>query len=144
MLLEDDEGRERPLLPSLTELTLVDTFQDDLCCVPLCDALRKRVEQGVPLEVVDLRMCPRRCFVSDLTAEIREISEIVAQVLDPEASQHMRSLWKRVFLGVFLNYSGREYSETDSDSDTEEEYEEEEYEEEEYEGEYEEEEYEEE
>ena len=58
MLLEDDEGRERPLLPSLTELTLVDTFQDDLCCVPLCDALRKRVEQGVPLEVVDLRMCP--------------------------------------------------------------------------------------
>ena len=79
--------------------------------------------------------------MSDLTAEIREISEIAAQVLDPEAraSQHMRSLWKRVFYGVFLNDSGREYSETGSDSDTEEEYEEEEYEEEEYEGEYEEE-----
>lgn len=42
----------------------------------------------------------------------------------------MRFLWKRVFLVVFLNDSGREYSETDSDSNTEEEYEEEEYEEE--------------
>jgi hypothetical protein len=56
-LLEDNRGCENPLLPSLTEVALVDTSLDANWTVFLCDALMKRVDQGVPLETLDLRMC---------------------------------------------------------------------------------------
>jgi hypothetical protein len=57
MLSEGDAGRERPLLPSLTELVVVDISLYALSTLPLCDTLMKRVEQGVPLEMLDLCMC---------------------------------------------------------------------------------------
>ena len=122
MLLEDSA---RPLLPSLTELVVVDASVYDLSSHPLCDALMKRVEQGVPLEVLDLRMCFRE-YKWD--AQLRELGEIVADVLGPEsyeASNHMRSLWKPVPLGIFLDDNDRADTESYTGSDNEEESDEE-------------------
>ena len=113
MLLED---RERPLLPSLTELIFDYTPQYKLSSLPLVDALMKRVEQGVPLEVLDFRMC-RVYNEHDHQAQLRPLSEVVVNVLGPESNEaygHMRSLWKPVPLGIFLDDDTRE----DTDSDT--------------------------
>lgn len=85
MLLEDSEGRERPLFPSMTELILVNASKNDLWS--LCDSLIKRVEQGVPLEVLDLRMCFCNCHCRDFQALLLQLSEIVVlvHVLSPES-----------------------------------------------------------
>ena len=80
MLLEDNAGREGPLLPSLTMLVL---FGTPLLCISLRDALMKRGEQGVPLETLDLR----RCVADERHAEIRLLSEIVVHVLGPETPE---------------------------------------------------------
>jgi hypothetical protein len=79
-LLEDNGGRESPLLPSLTELVLSkgELRAPWTCC--LCDAMMKRVEQGVPLEILDLCMYHR---YRDDSAAIRSLSEIVVDVLEP-------------------------------------------------------------
>jgi hypothetical protein len=78
-LLKDDGGSKNPLLPSLTELSLHGAVLDDraLC---LRDALMKRVEQGVPLEMLDLRMCDT-CPYTPVAVQL--LSEIVADVLCP-------------------------------------------------------------
>ena len=81
-LLKDNGGRESPLLPSLTDLVIVMDPSDcvDPASTHLCNALIKRVEQGVPLEILDLRMYyPSH----DTSAEIRALSEIVVNVLEP-------------------------------------------------------------
>ena len=94
MLLEDNGGSENPLLPSLTELVLVNDRLDSYLAPPLCDALMKRVEQRVPLELLDLRMCYHDL---DNTAPVQLLSEIVVDVLvpeeDTEAREQMRSMW---------------------------------------------------
>ena len=46
MLLEDNRGRESPLLPSLTKLVLVESTLSPRRTFRLCEALMKRVEQG--------------------------------------------------------------------------------------------------
>ncbi|KAH9170614.1 hypothetical protein EDB89DRAFT_2071824 [Lactarius sanguifluus] len=78
MLLEDNGERESPLLPSFTELVLVDSALSSRKALRLCDALMKRVEQGVPLETLDLRQCPAT------SSAIALLSEIVVDVLRPE------------------------------------------------------------
>jgi hypothetical protein len=80
-LLEDDGGRENPILPSLTELVLAnrELHTSWICC--LCDALMKRVEQGVPLEFLDLSMY---WSSSKDSAEVQLLSEIVVDVLAPQ------------------------------------------------------------
>jgi hypothetical protein len=96
MVLADDGGRENLLLPSLTELVLVSEVLDADLTTTLCDALMKRVEQGVPLEMLDLRMC--RCYreLDDLAA-VQSFREIVVDVLGPEekpeARERMKSMW---------------------------------------------------
>ena len=68
-LLVDKGGCKNPLLPSLQELVLVDSY------VPmhyLCQALMKCVEQGVPLETIELRTCQ---MDSDYPAAIRLLGE---------------------------------------------------------------------
>ncbi len=70
MLLEDNGGRESPLLPSLTELVLVYTALSERRTLRLCDALMKRVEQGVPLETLDLRTCLATSRAVELLSEI--------------------------------------------------------------------------
>ena len=121
ILLQGKGGRERPLLPSLTELVVVDYSIHELSFLPLCDALKKRVEQGVPVEVLDLRMCVPQ---PDGRAEgwLRSLSEIVVDVLGPEktsdAREQMKSMWKTVARGPFAdNDNSREDNHSDAGSD---------------------------
>jgi hypothetical protein len=78
MLLQDSGGRECPLLPLLTRLELIDGSLSARRTHLLCDTLMKRVEQGVPLEVLDLRSCTASSLA------IRLLSEIVVDVWGPE------------------------------------------------------------
>ncbi|KAF8267399.1 hypothetical protein EI94DRAFT_1331174 [Lactarius quietus] len=74
----DKGGRESPLLPSLTKLVLIDFSLSDSNVYSLCNVLKKRVEQGVPLEVLDMRTCrATRHWVQML-------GEIVADLWGPE------------------------------------------------------------
>jgi hypothetical protein len=62
ILLEGSGEYTRPLLPSLllpslTTLALVDSIVTESWIRRICDILIRRVELGVPLEVVDLRTC---------------------------------------------------------------------------------------
>ena len=113
-LQADEGGRENPLLPSLKELVLVDAYLCKDQTVRLCEALMKRVEQGVPLEVVDLRTC---CPDPDTPAAVRSLGEIVVDVLGPEETldEHIMSMFDRSFV-LEHDDSGEEFD-TDSDSD---------------------------
>ena len=128
MLLEDKGGCERPLLPSLTELVVVYSSLYALSFLPLCDALMRRVEQGVLVEMLDLRMCSTH---EDGRGDgwLRSLCEIVIDVLSPDktfdfkARDQMDSMWDNVTRGLFVddeNY--RKVNETypisdDADSD---------------------------
>ena len=79
MLSEDIGGRESPLLPSLTELVLVDGELSPHWTHWLCRAFKKRVEKGVPLQILDLRAYDHRYDPADL----RLLSKIVVDVLGP-------------------------------------------------------------
>ena len=86
------------MLSSLTELVVVgDSLYDPWTCCLLCDALMKRVEQGVPLEMLDLRMCFLRSF-----AEFWLLSEVVVDVLGLETSEAKISMWDAVGRGLFV------------------------------------------
>ena len=106
MLLED-RGQERPLLPSLTELVLVSAPNHIQSTRFLCDALMKRVEQGVPLDMLDVRMYHSNPYNP---AEVQLLSEIVVDVLGPEEAHDARetmrskmlSLWDPLACGPFL------------------------------------------
>jgi hypothetical protein len=74
------DNAENPLLPSLTELTLVNIPLNEDWTLFLLDALMKRVEQGVPLETLDLRMCSK---VYSIPVAVQLLSEIVADILCP-------------------------------------------------------------
>ena len=78
MLLKDDSGRECPPFPSLTKLELTDSALSAPRTLLLCDTLMKRVEQGVPLEVLDVRTCAATGLAIQL------LSEIVVDVWAPE------------------------------------------------------------
>ncbi|KAF8257864.1 hypothetical protein EI94DRAFT_1816687 [Lactarius quietus] len=122
-LLEDKGGRENPLLPSLKELVLVDSYLCEHRTLPLCDVLMKRVEQGFLLEMLDLRTC---CPDLDYPAAVRLLSEIVVDVLDPEETPDARaqviSMWDRLSRGSFVEHvnSGEEiqFDDSDDESDT--------------------------
>ena len=77
LLLQGNGSCEDPLLPSLTELVLIDVTLSEHRTLRLCDALMARVEQGVPLETLDLRSCET---TSDAAGLLREI---VVDVLEP-------------------------------------------------------------
>jgi hypothetical protein len=103
MLLEDNGGRERPLLPSFTKLVMINLPTYSL--LRLCDALMKRVEQGVPVETLDLRMCiPHPEWAEDW---FQSLSEIVVDVLGPvetlEARKEIESRWKTITRGPFID-----------------------------------------
>lgn len=79
IILEDNGGRECPLLPSLTILCLLENTLSLCRTLCLCDALMKRVEQGVPVEELDLRTCKATSYAVQL------LSEVVASVQSPGA-----------------------------------------------------------
>ncbi|KAN0127931.1 hypothetical protein V8E53_014279 [Lactarius tabidus] len=122
MLLEDNGGCENPLLPSLTKLILVDTELSARRTYRLCDALMKRVEQGVPLEALDLHAC----FATSRAVEL--LSEIVVDVLCPvqtlKTRAHMIPIWGEAAHGNFIEDDSSasgidDYDEDDSGSDDE-------------------------
>ncbi|KAI9455926.1 hypothetical protein BJY52DRAFT_615746 [Lactarius psammicola] len=80
MLLNDKGGRECPLLPSLRKLVLVSTGLSARRTLRLCDTLMQRVEQGVPLETLDLRAC----FWT--SHAVRLLSEVVVDVSGVEGA----------------------------------------------------------
>jgi hypothetical protein len=92
-LLKDKGGNENPLLPSLEELVLVEAQLDGRRTRRLCRALMKRVEQGVPLGILDLRTCapdpanPRA---------VQLLSEIVVDVLGPDETLNARARSKPI------------------------------------------------
>ena len=77
MLSKENGGHERPLLPFLTKLVPVHLGLTARRTPLLCDALMKRVEQGVPLETLDIR----KCLVSSHAVEL--LGEIVVEVVAP-------------------------------------------------------------
>ncbi|KAH9161212.1 hypothetical protein EDB89DRAFT_755206 [Lactarius sanguifluus] len=76
MVLQDngEGGGGFPLLPSLTKLDLIGAALSARRTLRLCDALMKRVEQGVPLEALDLTTC----FAT--SRAVRLLGEIVVDV----------------------------------------------------------------
>jgi hypothetical protein len=121
MLLEDNGGRESPLLPSLTKIDLVDASLSARRTFSLCDALMKRVEQGVPLETLDLRTCISTSRAVEL------LSEIVVDVRGPdetlEAKAQMVSMWNSAARGHFVeDYSSGLEDDDDEDNLDEGEY----------------------
>ena len=110
MLREDNGGCENPLLPSLTLLVLDDVKLSARRTLRLRDLLMMRVEQGVPLEALDLEAC----FATDYA--VRLLSEIVVDVLGPSEILMQRaqtiSVWDVEARGAFVR-------DTDSNSGTE-------------------------
>ena len=80
-MLAKDAPPDGPRLPSLTKLILVDAALNVSRAYDLRDMLLERVEQGAPLQVLDLRTC-----VADDRA-IRLLGEIVVDVQEPLASR---------------------------------------------------------
>jgi hypothetical protein len=116
MLLEDNEGCESPLFPLLTKLVLFRSRLSGRRTLRLCDALMNRVEQGVPLEILDLRTC----FATRRVVEL--LSEIVTEVLGPEnfleETGWVRTGWDSPARGLFAekDSSEEDYYEDDTDS----------------------------
>ena len=68
-----------PLLPSLMTLVLINVAFNAQKTLHLCDALMKRVEEGVPLGNINLSLC----FATNDAVQL--LSEIVVNVLHPMA-----------------------------------------------------------
>ncbi|KAH9046758.1 hypothetical protein EDB84DRAFT_1412823 [Lactarius hengduanensis] len=100
MLLDDHGGRERPMLPLLTTLILVDTALLKRRTLRLCDALMKRVEEGVPLETLDLR----KCLAS--SRAIGLLSEVVVDVLCPEETFETGSRMRSESVARGISFDG--------------------------------------
>ena len=76
-MLAEDAPPDGPRLPLLTKLTLVDVTLTAHRAFHLRDMLMERVEQGVPLEILDLRAC----LAADRAIEL--LREIVVDVQEP-------------------------------------------------------------
>jgi hypothetical protein len=77
---------EGPLLPSLTKLSLFNTLHLEDAS-PMLDMLTGRVEQGVPLEALDLRACE----VPDRA--IKLFGEVVVDVQGPDVDYRSTGWW---------------------------------------------------
>jgi hypothetical protein len=82
-ILAEDTPPDGPRLPSLTRLILLDVTLTALRTYHLRDMLIKRVEQGVPLEVLDLRTC----VAADRAIQL--LAEIVVGVQEPLDARQM-------------------------------------------------------
>ena len=92
-MLAEDVPSDGPRLPLLTKLTLIDDTLTELGTSHLRDMLIERVEQGVPLEVLDLSTC-----VAD-DRSIQLLREIVVDVHDEAA-------WRMIPEESVLNLHG--------------------------------------
>ena len=95
MMLDYNGAREGPLFPSLKELALAGAVSGNWE-----SALMKRMEQGVPLELLDLRMCVPRDFVA-LELPRENLVNILGPENTAEPGEQMISAWKTVARGPF-------------------------------------------
>ena len=109
-----------PLLPSLTKLSLINSLLGDDAHHLLLDMLIGRVEQGVPLEALDLGSCAKPPDVVQL------LNEIVADVQCPERQLLIMypwptlSNWSRdmaIFLHEHVGVYGDGYEDLEVSSD---------------------------
>ncbi|KAN0138246.1 hypothetical protein V8E53_004135 [Lactarius tabidus] len=107
MILQDNGELERPPLPSLTILDLPDSALSKRRTLRLCDALKKRKEQGVPVEELDLRSCRATSYAVQL------LSEVVDSVRSPEAPDLVTS---RRFIPDD-EYRAEDFSDADNESE---------------------------
>ncbi|KAI0281233.1 hypothetical protein BGY98DRAFT_959374 [Russula aff. rugulosa BPL654] len=98
-MLAEDTPPDGPRLPSLTRLIVLHVRLTSLRMYHLGDMLIKRVEQGVPLEVLDLRTC----VAADRA--IRSFSEIVVDVQEPVDAPPMTM--EEFFKDVGIGYRDR-------------------------------------
>ena len=124
--LEDDEGGcENPLLPSLKELVLVDNILSKYMLSQLHGVQLQRVEQGVPLEMLDLSTCcPDPDYYADSAlSRLDALNHQVDDVLYPEETVDARaqivSTWDGLTCGPFVGHED-DNSDTSSDEDDEE------------------------
>ena len=108
MILQDNGGRENPLLPSLTNLAIYKSTLTSTRIRRLRDALMKRVNQGVPLETLDLSSC---YALISAGYGVELLCQIVVQVWAPYA-----------YSGPFIAYSeddsgAEDYSDSDDESE---------------------------
>jgi hypothetical protein len=131
MLAEDIPlDSDGPRLPMLTKLILLDITLTAMRTFYLCDMLIERVEQGVPLEYLDLRTCIAA------NRAIQLLAEIVVDVQEPlnaplvekeEVFRRDRGIGYYDEVGFTDEWSSW-YSDTDDDEDGDEDEDEEEYE----------------
>jgi hypothetical protein len=118
-MLFDREWCDSPLLPSFRELALVDGMSHD---DGWKDVLTARVEQGVQLELLDLRM---HAPIPQYSALFEVLSKLAVNVLSPEKTseerERIRSIWKTLGSGLFVDVDfeagDSDHSSTDDDSD---------------------------
>ena len=82
-MLAEDAPPDGPRLPLLTKLALVEVKLTPVRAFHLRDMLMERVEQGVPLEVLDLRLCVAA------GRAIQLLNEIVVDVEEPLDARQM-------------------------------------------------------
>ena len=70
LLLQGNGSCSDPLLPSLTELVLIDVTLSEHRSLRQCEAVMAHVEQGVPMETLDLRSCQTTSDAIHLLGEI--------------------------------------------------------------------------
>lgn len=85
-VLTKDAPPEGPLLPSLTTLSLFNTLNID-DTFRILDMLTGRVEQGVPLEALDLRACE----VPDRAIQL--LGEVVVDIQYPDVDYRSTGWW---------------------------------------------------
>jgi hypothetical protein len=110
MLLEDNGGRERPVLPSLTKLALIEgTALSARRTLRLCDALKRRVRKGVPLKVLYLRACRAT------SSAVERLGEIVDNVQGPIhwEEEEYDAVWDSETLGHFVRDDDSEGSQSE-------------------------------
>jgi F-box associated protein len=120
-VLAKDTPSEGPLLPSLTKISLFNTLHTDDTS-HLLDMLTERVEQGVPLDTLDLRACE----VTDHAVQL--FSEVVIDVQRPDVGFRSTGWWPTLSnwsrdMGLLLfhrdfdEYEGSDEEDTFSDDD---------------------------
>ncbi|KAI0281249.1 hypothetical protein BGY98DRAFT_932149 [Russula aff. rugulosa BPL654] len=85
-VLSRNAPTEGPLLPCLTKLSLFNTLHIEDAS-PMLDMLTGRVEQGVPLQALDLRACKMPDRV------VKLFGEVVVDVQDPDAEYRSTGWW---------------------------------------------------
>jgi hypothetical protein len=114
-VLTKDAPPEGPLLPSLKKLSLFNTLRIGDTS-PILDMLTGRVEQGVPLEALDLRAC------EVLDRAVQLFGEVVVDVQGPDADHRSTGWWPTLSnwsrdMGLLLFH--RDFDEYDGGDDDE-------------------------